>query len=308
MTMDGFIVVDKPVGVTSHDVVSAVRRIARLRKVGHTGTLDPFATGVLPVALGEGTKAIPFLDESVKEYRAVMRLGEATDTQDCTGTTVRRGEWRGITPAAIEEAVLSFLGRGKQVPPMYSAIKRDGVPLYKLARKGEEVHREPREMEIYSLRIERISPPEVTFVVRSSRGVYVRTLANDMGDRLGCGAHLVELRRSESGPFTLNRAVSLEKLSLAAAEGRLTDHLISCFSSLSHLQALSLTDQGALRVARGISPEEGDFHRLPDEGLGPGERVRLARDGRLLAVAENGPEAWPGEGAKLRLLRVFNEH
>lgn len=306
--MDGFIVVDKPVGVTSHDVVSAVRRIAGLRKVGHTGTLDPFATGVLPVALGEGTKVIPFLDESVKEYRAVMRLGEATDTQDCTGRTVRQGEWRGITPAAIEEAVLSFLGRGQQVPPMYSALKRDGVPLYKLARKGEEVHREPREMEIFSLRIERISPPDVAFVVRSSRGVYVRTLANDMGDRLGCGAHLVELRRNESGPFTLDRAVSLEKLSLAAAEGRLTDHLISCFSSLAYLQALSLTEQGALRVARGISPEEGDLRRAPEKGLGPGERVRLSRDGRLLAVAENGPEAWPGEGTKLRLLRVFNEH
>lgn len=306
--MDGFIVVDKHAGVTSHDVVSAVRRIAGLRKVGHTGTLDPFATGVLPVALGEGTKAIPFLDESVKEYRAVMRLGETTDTQDCTGTVLRRGEWQGLTPAAIEEAARSFLGRGKQVPPMYSALKRNGVPLYKLARKGEEVHREPREIEIYSLELERIAPPEVAFVVRCSRGVYVRTLASDIGERLGCGAHLTGLRRSASGPFILERAVSLEKLASAAEEGRLTDHLITCFAALAHLQHLPLTGQGAERVARGISPAEADFQSLPEQGVRPGERVRLSRDGILLAVAENGPAAWPAEGNNLRLLRVFNEH
>lgn len=306
--MDGFIVVDKHAGVTSHDVVSAVRRIAGLRKVGHTGTLDPFATGVLPVALGEGTKAIPFLDESVKEYRAVMRLGETTDTQDCTGTIIRRGEWQRLTPAAIEEAARSLLGRGKQVPPMYSALKRNGVPLYKLARKGEEVHREPREIEIYSLELERIDPPEVAFVVRCSRGVYVRTLASDIGDRLGCGAHLTGLRRSASGPFSLERAVSLDSLASAAKEGRLKDHLISCLAVLAHLQHLPLTVEGAARVARGISPAEADCQSLPEQRVRPGERVRLSRDGILLAVAENGPAAWPAEGKNLRLLRVFNEH
>jgi tRNA pseudouridine55 synthase len=305
--MNGFIVVDKPAGVTSHDVVSAVRRIAGQRKVGHTGTLDPFATGVLPVALGEGTKAIPFLDESVKEYRAVMRLGAATDTQDCTGKVVREGDWQGLTPAAIATAVQGFLGRGSQVPPMYSALKRDGVPLYKLARKGEEVHREPREIEIYSLEIERIEPPDVAFTVRCSRGVYVRTLANDMGDRLGCGAHLVELRRSASGPFTLNQAVSLEQLANSGTEGRLADHLISCSAALGHLPALVLTDDGALRVTRGIAPEEVDIRGIPEQGLKPGERVRLCRGGTLLAVAEIGPSGWPGEGKNLRLVRVFNE-
>ena len=305
--MDGFIVVDKPAGVTSHDVVSAVRRIAGQRKVGHTGTLDPFATGVLPVALGEGTKAIPFLDESVKEYRAVMRLGAATDTQDCTGRVVRGGDGQGLPPAAIAAAVQGFLGRGSQVPPMYSALKRGGVPLYKLARKGEEVHREPREIEIYALEIERIEPPEVAFTVRCSRGVYVRTLANDMGDRLGCGAHLVELRRSASGPFTLNQAVSLEPLDNSRTEGRLADHLISCSAALGHLPSLVLTDEGALRVTRGIAPEEADFRGIPEQGLKPGQRVRLCRGETLLAVAEGGPAGWPGEGKNLRLVRVFNE-
>lgn len=305
--MDGFIVVDKPAGLTSHDVVSAVRRIAGQRKVGHTGTLDPFATGVLPVALGEGTKAIPFLDESVKEYRAVMRLGAATDTQDCTGRVVREGDWQGLTQAAIAAAVQGFLGRGSQVPPMYSALKRDGVPLYKLARKGEEVHREPREIEIYALEIERIEPPEVAFTVRCSRGVYVRTLANDMGDRLGCGAHLVELRRSASGPFTLKQAVSLEQLANSGTEGRLADHLISCSAALGHLPSLVLTDEGALRVTRGIAPEEADVRGIPEQGLKPGQRVRLCRGETLQAVAESGPAGWPGEGNNLRLVRVFNE-
>lgn len=306
--MDGFIVVDKPAGVTSHDVVSAVRRIAGLRKVGHTGTLDPFATGVLPVALGEGTKAIPFLDESVKEYRAVMRLGASTDTQDCTGMTVRQGEWQEITSAAIAAVARSFLGMGTQVPPMYSAIKRNGVPLYKLARKGEEVPREPREIEIYSLEIERIDLPDVAFVVRCSRGVYVRTLANDMGEKLGCGAHLVALRRTLSGPFGIEQAVSLKMLASDAAEGRLSSRLVSCFGALPHLRTLSLTGHGVARVTRGISPESEDVHAVPEGGLGPGERVRLSLAGVLVAVAENGPIPWPGEGARLRLLRVFNEH
>jgi tRNA pseudouridine55 synthase len=306
--INGFIVVDKPAGLSSHDVVNAVRRIAGMRKVGHTGTLDPFATGVLPVALGEGTKAIPFLDEAVKEYQAVMRLGEATDTQDCTGRTVRQGVWLGITPEIIADVFRTFIGKGTQIPPMYSAIKRDGVPLYKLARKGEEVHREPRDMEVHSLEIEQIELPLVSFIVRSSRGFYVRTLANDIGDRLGCGAHLIELRRRGSGLFTLQQAVSLDTLTFAAHEGIIADHLISCSSAIAHLPALSLTDPGVLRITRGIAPNEADFQGLDGNVLIPGQRARLLRDGKLVAVAENGPAEWPESGKNLRLLRVFNDH
>ena len=305
MTMNGFLVVDKPAGMTSHDVVSAVRRIAGMKKVGHTGTLDPFATGVLPVALGEGTKAIPFLDESVKEYRAVMLLGAATDTQDCTGKTIRQGEWRHLSPAAIEEVVLEFVGKGSQIPPMFSALKREGVPLYKLARKGEEVHRDPRAMEIYSLCIERIEPPEVAFTVRCSRGVYVRTLANDMGERLGCGAHLTALRRTASGPFHLDQAVLLDTLTVAGREGKLSDHVISCRDALAPMVHLPLNGQGLGRVNCGISPIHDDFHQVPEVGLASGERVCLCHDGSLVAVAENGSAAWPEKGVKLRLLRVF---
>jgi tRNA pseudouridine55 synthase len=305
--MDGFIVVDKPAGMTSHDVVSSVRRLAGMKKVGHTGTLDPFATGVLPVALGEATKAIPFLDESVKEYAAVMRLGWATDTQDCTGTVIRQGAWQGITSSRIEETVRLFLGRGSQVPPMYSALKRDGVPLYRLARKGEVVHREPREIEIYSLRVDRIDLPDVAFTVSCSRGVYIRTLANDMGDRLGCCAHLVQLRRNASGPFSLDQALSLVKLAAVTGSGELRTLLISCNAALDHLRNIHLTGVGAARVACGIAPELADMESLPAEVLSKGELVRLSREGRLLAVAESPADGWPFSGEKPRLLRVFNE-
>ncbi len=186
---------------------------------------------------------------------------------------------------------------------MYSAIKRDGVPLYKLARKGEEVSREPRQIEIHSLEIESICLPDVAFTVRCSRGVYVRTLATDIGDRLGCGAHLVQLRRAESGPFTIDRSFSLSELAFAGQEGKLRDHLISCSSALAHMRAIKMADSGVVRVSRGIAPGMEDVQSGP-EGLRQGERVRLCLGETLLAVAEQGH----GERLNLRLLRVFNEH
>jgi len=304
--MNGFIVIDKPAGMTSHDVVGCVRRLAGMKKVGHTGTLDPFATGVLPVALGEGTKAIPFLDESVKKYRAVMRLGETTDTQDCTGSIVRRSAWESVTAADIGETVRHFIGRGYQVPPMYSAIKRGGVPLYRLARKGEEVHREPRQIEVHDLTVDRIGLPEVEFTVTCSRGVYIRTLASDMGDRLGCGAHLVRLRRLASGPFSLEQAVSLEQLADITGRRELDRHLISCHETLSHLEDLTLTAEGAARLSFGIAPEPADLEAMPGKMPAVGERVRLSRDGLLIAVAEVTADGWPAREGKPRLLRVFS--
>ncbi len=301
--MDGFIVIDKPAGMTSHDVVRAVRRIAGLKKVGHTGTLDPFATGVLPVALGEGTKAIPFLDEAVKEYRAVMRLGAATDTQDCTGTVTREGEWRRVTPEAVREAAALFTGRLFQVPPMYSALKRDGVPLYRLARRGEEVEREAREIEVHELVIEEVVLPDVAFRVRCSRGTYVRTLASDLGERIGCCAHLTALCRTMSGPFAIDAALSLDRLDLLGRSGELAAAVISPYAALSHLRDLPLTAAGAAKVRQGMVPAEGDYAAPPAELSRRPERVRLSRDGILVAVAELGAT----EGCGMRLLRVFNE-
>ena len=300
--MDGFIVVDKPAGMTSHDVVNAVRRLTGLKKVGHTGTLDPFATGVLPVALGEGTKAIPFLDETRKEYRAVMKLGEATDTQDCTGAVTGRSDWHAVKPADIERVAARCTGRVSQVPPMFSALKRNGVPLYKLARRGAEVEREARKIEIFSLDIESIDLPEVTFTVNCSRGTYVRTLAHDMGAELDCGAHLVRLQRTVSGPFALAKAVPLDRLAALAAVGGVADLVISPYEALSHLRDLQVTAEGRAKVAHGICPAMGDFAGLYVTSFSPGERVRIAVGKRLLAVAQAGAES----GLELRLVRVFN--
>lgn len=305
-SMDGFLVIDKPAGMTSHDVVSRVRRELGQKKAGHTGTLDPFATGVLPVALGEGTKAIHFLDESVKEYSAVMRLGVSTDTQDFTGLVTAEREWDKISPAELERVFSAFTGKIEQLPPMFSALKRNGVPLYKLARMGQEVEREPRAVEISSLVIDRIDLPLAAFTVRCSRGTYVRTLASDIGERLMCGAHLVELRRIASGLFTLDMALSLQELARCAKEGGLAGHLISPYAALGHLPDIHLLEPGERKVSCGVIPDLADMPGVMSMGLTPGAKVRLSREGRFLAVAEVISEKWAPETKNMRLLRGFN--
>jgi len=299
--MNGFIVVDKPTGMTSHDVVNIVRRITCQKRAGHTGTLDPFATGVLPLALGEATKAIQFLDEACKEYRAVMKLGETTDTQDCTGNAVAHGEWRNITPDDLNRVVSAFKGRISQLPPMFSALKHKGVPLYKIARRGDEVIRSPREIEIFSLVIDQIDFPQVAFTVRCSRGTYVRTLAHDIGLELGCGAHLVRLQRTASGQFHLDGAYSLDQLASLARDGGMDAAFVSTYDSLAHLIDLRVIESGREKVAHGIVPQPDEFTTLP-EVLCPGTVVRISYEKRLLAVAE----AVKGSNRFLKLVRVFN--
>lgn len=300
--MDGFIVIDKPAGLTSHDIVARVRRILGLKKVGHTGTLDPFATGVLPVAVGEGTKAIPYLDESVKVYRATMVIGSATDTQDCTGRVEREGDWSHLLPETVTDVIGAFVGRIKQVPPMYSAVKQGGVPLYRLARKGCEVEREPRDVEINSIRIEHMSLPLIEFTVSCSRGTYVRTLAHDIGARLGCGAHLKELRRMRSGPFDLLGAITLDDLIRLKDSGEINSCFIAPNAALGHLLEIELSEEDARKVYCGVSPSCHDAY-VPQEDRA---RVRLVHNGKLLAVAEIRADKL-GQGNKsLRLIRVFN--
>jgi tRNA pseudouridine55 synthase len=300
--MDGFIVIDKPSGMTSHDVVNVVRRITGIKKVGHTGTLDPFATGVLPVAMGEATKAIPYLDEVEKEYSATLRLGESTDTQDFTGRIIERKEWRGITPESIQDVFSRFRGRQSQLPPKYSALKHNGVPLYRLARRGEEVCKKPRCIEIFSLAIDSVSLPEVEFTVRCSRGTYIRTLSHDMGEELGCGAHLAKLRRTASGPFTLNIARSLDAVAILARDGLLGNIVISPYEALSHLSDFQVDEAVEMKVSHGIAPRMNDFISLSGAIEG-NAMVRISSCGRLSAVAQvldNGGER------QLRLVRVFN--
>jgi len=211
-TLDGVLIVDKAPGMTSHDVVAIVRRALDTKKVGHCGTLDPLATGLLIVVIGRGTKIQDLLMSEDKEYVGTLKLGEMTDSQDADGVVMETRPVPELTRERVDEAFSKFDGDFYQMPPMVSAIKKDGVPLYKLARQGKTVEREPRFVHIFAHEIQRVAPPEIDFRVVCSKGFYVRTYAFDIGNDLGCGAHLKALRRTKSGKFTLEYAVTIEDL------------------------------------------------------------------------------------------------
>lgn len=210
--IDGVLLVDKAQGMTSHDVVAITRRALGTKKVGHCGTLDPLATGLLLITIGRGTKIQDLLMSEDKEYVGTMRLGEVTDSQDADGTVVETRPVPEFSGEEIEAAFAAFKGDFYQTPPMVSAIKKDGVPLYKLARQGKEVQREPRFVHVYASEIRQVRLPEVDFRVVCSKGFYVRTFAHEIGQKLGCGAHLRALRRTKSGRFGVEGAVTVEEL------------------------------------------------------------------------------------------------
>jgi tRNA pseudouridine55 synthase len=289
------LVIDKPPGPTSFDVVRRVRRALGRVKIGHGGTLDPMASGVLPVCIGEGTKLAPFLLEADKEYEATVHFGVETDTLDATGQVVATRPTDGLSAATIEAALGPLRGDIEQVPPMYSALKRDGRPLYSYARAGETVARAPRRVRVHELVLEAFEAPDrARLRVRCSKGTYVRTLASDLGRDVGTGAHLVALRRTASGPFRLAHALTPEAFEAAAAsQGPLP--LVSLADALGHLPAVTADAP----LARAV----GEGRRLPWSALGegtPGARTRLLRpDGTLLAVVE------PRSDGRLTCLRVF---
>lgn len=300
--MHGFVTIDKPIGMSSHDVVNRVRRILGTRKVGHTGTLDPFATGVLPVAVNEGTKAIQFLDEATKCYTATMRLGVTTDTLDLTGTVLSCSDPSHITAGALQEVLTRFTGSLLQVPPMYSALKRDGQPLYKLARQGIEVERQPRSVEIYALELLSWELPLVTFATRCSRGTYVRTLADDMGKQLGCGASLHQLRRTASGLFTIDKAVTLAQLEEAQLAGTVEKLCITPSAALGHLPEIALAASGLKKLSFGVAPLWDDTQLSEPLTMTSATLVRLTSNGNLAAVATLTPSA---DSSRFVLQRVF---
>lgn len=284
--INGFVVIDKPAGITSHDVVSRVRRILGTRRVGHTGTLDPFATGVLPVAVNDGTKAIPFLDEGLKSYQAVMRLGVTTDTLDMTGTLLSETDSATVSTSQLNTILGRFTGTILQTPPMYSAIKQGGQPLYKLARQGQQVERAARQVEIASLELIAYDNPCVTFRVVCSRGTYVRTLADDIGRELGCGAALQELRRLSSGPFDIQGACTLDELQAQVQDGCVDRLVSSNYRVLDHLRDIPLAPAGIEGLRYGRAPA-WEATLLPAQSTLPGgEFVRLSSGGELLAVAQ----------------------
>lgn len=210
--LDGVLLVDKPADHTSHDVIARLRGKLKMKRIGHAGTLDPMATGVLVVLVGKATRASQYLMSVDKEYSGTIKLGQVTNTQDAEGEILETRPVPPLGEAELRAAMQGFVGDQYQTPPMYSAIKIDGVPLYKMARKGEEVEREPRFIRIASFDLTRFAIPELDFVLRCSKGTYVRTVAHDLGAKLGCGAHLSALRRTATGKFNITQCLTLDQI------------------------------------------------------------------------------------------------
>jgi tRNA pseudouridine55 synthase len=243
--MNGILIVDKPEGLTSAEVVRRVKRLCQV-KVGHLGTLDPFASGVLPLCLGEATKIARFLNTAGKTYEGIIQLGQSTNTGDRTGEITRRSPVPPFGSAELRNVENRFTGDYRQVPPMYSALKRDGVPLYRLARKGVEVERESRTVRIHSLRLWQVPSDRLRFEVSCSKGTYVRVLAEDIGEALGTAAHLKTLRRTRFGAFELSQAVDLVTWCPGAPGG-----FLSIQQALAHLPFVQLDARAAAGVRRG---------------------------------------------------------
>ena len=286
----GFLVVDKPAGRTSHDVVDAARRWLGTRRVGHLGTLDPQATGVLPLAIRSATKLIPFIEGGAKGYDGTIILGSETDTLDHEGVEVRRFDGPLPDREAVSKALSGFIGDVQQIPPMYSAVKKDGVPLHRLARQGQEVERDPKWITIDEIEMVRFEPPEVDVRVLCSAGTYVRVLAADLGHELGCGAHLGHLRRTQSGPFFLSEAHDVDVLGKAAESGEIDSFLIPPDEALG-FPTLVVGGEQRIRLRNGGDLPSGDLHREK-----PGTRISIVgSDGEFLAVGELRPDRriWP---------------
>ncbi len=234
--MDGIINIYKEAGYTSHDVVAKLRGILHQKKIGHTGTLDPDAVGVLPVCLGKATKLCDMLTEKDKQYRAVMQLGIETDTQDTSGTVTAEHPVT-VSEGQVRQVIMDFIGEYDQIPPMYSALKKNGKKLYELAREGIVVERETRRITIHGIEIEKVELPYVTMLVDCSKGTYIRTLCHDIGKKLGCGAAMAQLVRTRSGMFSLEDAVTLKQTEELRDAGTLEEHILSVKQILSYLPA-----------------------------------------------------------------------
>lgn len=240
--MDGVLIVRKEKGFTSHDVVAKLRGILRMKKIGHTGTLDPEAEGVLPVVLGKATKLVELLTEKEKTYEVVMRLGLETDTQDMTGTVLQTFPVS-VTEEQVIKAAESFLGERQQIPPMYSAIKVNGKKLYELAREGKAVERKARNVHFYEIKVLETALPEIRMTVTCSKGTYIRTLCYDIGRKLGCGACMKELLRTRSGQFTLEESLTLEEIQTCMDQGKLQEHIRDIQEILGEYPLLRCTEE-----------------------------------------------------------------
>ena len=266
--MNGVIVINKPYGKTSHDAVNFIRRLTGIKKVGHTGTLDPIATGVLPICVGSATKAAELLTASKKAYRAELVLGMTTDTLDADGEILTEQPVH-CTEEKIKRVIAGFVGNIKQIPPMYSAIKRDGKKLYELAREGKTVQREPREVTIYGIEIESIDliQGRVTIYVECSKGTYIRSLCDDVGAALGCGAYMNSLERTKSGDFDIKDAHTFSELEKMKEQNTLSDVLIPVDRLFSELKAVKVDERQKSFIINGV--------RVRYRGLSENESYRV---------------------------------
>ena len=261
--MDGIINVYKEAGFTSHDVVAKLRGICRQKKIGHTGTLDPQATGVLPVCLGNATRACEMLTDRTKEYVAELLLGQITDTQDITGTVLEEREVA-VSEAQVREVIAGFVGGYDQIPPMYSALKVDGKKLYELAREGKEIARKARTIEVYDIRIRRFLPPDrVEMDIDCSKGTYIRTLCADIGKALGCGGHMAELLRTATGSFSLENAIKLDDLKALAEQERAEDALLTMQEALRDFPVIKIAEGSTKLLYNGGKIQEKYFTKQP---------------------------------------------
>ncbi len=274
----GILLIDKPAGVTSFEVVRQARRALKIRKIGHLGTLDPFATGLLPLCLLEATKLTPYLMPEPKTYRARVKLGVTTDTQDSTGTVVAASEAM-PAPEQILQAAARFVGEVTQVPPQYSAVHYQGERAYRLARRGEVAELAPRTVTIYDLTVDAVAIPEFTLMVKCSQGTYIRTLAQDLGEALGCGAHLSALRRLAVGPFKVDDALPLAAMAELSRE-ELASRIVPLSACLPGLRPIEVDAAAARQLRQGRPLVHGAA------GLHEGEQVRVLADAELVAVAQ----------------------
>jgi len=294
LTMDGILNINKPKGMTSFSIVSIVRRLSGEKRVGHAGTLDPAATGVLPVCLGQGTRVTEFLVDATKAYRAEIELGVATDTYDASGKVIQTGDYSGISRGQLESALTSYRGLIEQTPPMYSAIKHQGQPLYKLARAGIKVERKSRLIEVYSLELIDWQPPIFTLEVVCGKGTYIRSLAHDLGQTLGCGANLKSLVRLRCGFFDIKDAVSLPQLEDAFQCGYWQHFVYPIDTVLTHWSAMVVSDAAGQAIRNGCP--------LPLE-----DSAYLEQHPPLSTAEENCCRVYDLDGCFLGVLRFNSE-
>lgn len=277
----------KPQGPSSFKMVQSVKNIIGAKKAGHIGTLDPMAEGVLPICIGKSTRIIQFLSSLPKVYTAEMVLGTSTDSQDATGkVTATGGNPDKITEAEIRAVFKEFTGRLNQIPPMFSAKKKQGIPLYKLARSGITIERKPVPIHIYSMEFLEKEGNRVRFVVQCSAGTYIRTICYDIGQKLGCEAHMGHLVRNQVGNFDQKESLTLEKLEAAVADGSLPDKLIPVEKALNFLPEIRIKESFVNSIANGIAPSKSSLETIPSR-FQPGMNLRVSRiDSHLLAIAE----------------------